>query len=1099
MTMRIKWGARLEALADALLSEWIETSRSSHAPFGKICVVVNDSATESWLKHYFLLVKQVPQVLLNLEFVRLQQFVNDWMQAQVHGIAPRNRQAGLHPYSQEVMVWRIYQILSKAETSGDFPELQAYVGNDQEKKPQRRFALAEQLSQLYDDYLNSRFQLLRNWETGEFGNTVKIPAWQIDLYRRLVAENPNTYASDYACALQPGSDATEALRHDFPKYLAIHVFDIPFMPEPTLRLLEKISEALPITFWNFNPLGDWLGETPSQQEAQRKLRQQLKKSVREQRDLLAVGQGPSSLESAFASFYDSPEERLLGTLGPGARGLLGALCDDNYGDIEVLDQEPPFASLKALDSQSPISVHACHSPRRELEIIRDGLLHFFETNSGFQPQDAIVLCADWNDYVNIIDSVFTVDRETPGYLPLTVQGLSAVASPLCQAFVNILEFRRNRFEVSTVFNLLSVPDIREKFGLDENGVTTLRDMVKTANIHWGYNDQDVTSILGKEAGLHLPYTWQRGFDRMITEMLHGIPESDYELLDVQAPVVSLHLCGHVEGERAKLLASLWKFVTSLKNIREKLAGDQVYCAEEISSILIDEILDVFFVANDQNLKTLNKIRKAIRTVVEDISLAGLDSEPFPCEVFLASLVSQISNQQTASRTSANAVTFAPLQTSTATPHQLVWICGLNNGNFPRNERKPVFNVLGNHPSLFDVTARERDGFALLKAVLSARHQLAFSYVGKDIHSNETLPPSVLLTSLIDYFKEAGLDYSKYNHPLHAYDRRYFLRDRLASNGTGEETAGKPSLPPSYSANDCQIAQALARPLTEVARITPFPLAPGQATDIELDDLIMFYTQPQDLILKRWLHVRDAKGHYHKFYDEEFQTAKIPQGMLNDIFLYGFEQIDRESMAQVAVEMGKSPNASLADAAFETVAQYHDSKPLSFARAKSDFNCYADQSHSRFMLMSEACAQYEALPEPKERILKLTVCNCEVRLHIKVQTLELETSLGPVRHVINFGLSDVASWLRHLAINALDDGGDVVSFVPIIDKKLDKRYKPVPTDKAKEKLVALLEMACSPLPPEFSDFSSLSTGKDKLPPEYTDLLSIPKEYFDRTYY
>jgi len=1090
MSMQIKWDARLENLADSLIDEWIATSRSHHAPFGKICVVVNDSATEAWLKQHFLLVRRVPQVLVNLEFVRLQQFVNDWMQAQVHGVAPKDREAGHHPYSQEVMAWRIYRLLEQAENNGDYPELLAYIGDDQSKKPQRRFALAEQLSLLYDNYLNSRFQMLRNWETGQLDAPAKVPAWQIALYQRLVAENPDSYASDFERALQPETDAALAMQHGFPKYLAVHVFDIPFMPEPTLRLLEKIAEALPVTFWNFNPLGDWLGETPSLKEAQRRLRQQLKKMAQEHRNLLQAGQTPAAPDTGFSGLYDTPEERLLGILASGARGLLGALCDDSNGDVQVLDDKPPFASLKAMSAAKsaapPISLHSCASPRRELEALRDGLHHFFATHPKAKPQDALVLCADWDNYAPIIDSVFGTDKDSQEYIPLTVEGSLTSDTPLCQSFLSILEFRRNRFEVSSVFRLLSMPDIREKFGLDENSVSALSDMAKNANIHWGYDEQDVERILGKAPEQQPQYTWQRGLDRLATEMLHGMPESFYTFINAQGLVGTLRPCGHVEGERAEALASLWQLVTSLAAVRKMLASGQCYTAEEISSILMHDVLDTFFAFSDKNLNLLNRIRQAIREVVADINLAGLDQTELDCETFLTALESRLGNQRSTLRTSANSVLFAPLRTTTATPHQFVWICGLNNGTFPRLDHKPTFDVLGNSPSLFDTSLRERDAFALLKAVLSARSQLTLSYQGRDIRSNDSIPPSVLLTDLTDYFAAAGLPCQLYQHPLHGYNRRYF-----------QQALANAPLPPSYSQNDCDLAKALAAPKPPEPQVTAFPLTPGQVTDIELDELIEFYTNPHKMLLKRCLNISDPTGHFQKFYDNERLDASLPYDLQDELFIYGFGQVDKDIFAQTMVEIGRAPDCPSAAAAAELVLEGHDSRPLVFANAQAAYNCYLDDSHSLPLQMSKACQLYEEAPAPEEKTIQLLVNNCDVRLHVKVKTVELETGAGTARHLVDWSDSDAVRWLRHLAVNAVGDGGNIASLVTNLSKVNDNRIRPVPQEEARQHLCDLLSLACSPLPPGFPDFQLAASQAADLPDEGKELVKTGKTYYDRT--
>ncbi len=297
MSISIKWSASLESLADGLLRAWEDAASSAHEPFGKTCIVVNNIATANWLKQYYLVDRKIRRVMLGLDFVALPEFANDWLAAQVHGIAPRERKASLHPYSKEVMAWRIYRRLDKAEEGDGLEILRSYVGTEPQAAGRRRWALSGKIARMLDEYQDSRFMMLRNWETGGMDRPDDAPAWQKTLYRLLVAENDGTYARDYDAAFQTGAEAAEALRHGFPRYQAVHVFDISFMPEPTLRLLEKIAEALPVTFWTFNPLDDWLGETPSRAEAVQRLRRQLKR----QRTVLSQGGVPEEVEFSLDS------------------------------------------------------------------------------------------------------------------------------------------------------------------------------------------------------------------------------------------------------------------------------------------------------------------------------------------------------------------------------------------------------------------------------------------------------------------------------------------------------------------------------------------------------------------------------------------------------------------------------------------------------------------------------------------------------------------------------------------------------------------------------------------------------------------------------
>src|SRR5690606_17500575 len=52
--------------------------------------------------------------------------------------------------------------------------------------------------------------------------------------------------------------------------------------------------------------------------------------------------------------------------------------------------------------------------------------------------------------------------------------------------------------------------------------------------------------------------------------------------------------------------------------------------------------------------------------------------------------------------------------------------------------------------------RAEDRYLFLEALLSARQYLHVSWCGRDIRSNETLPPSVVVADLVDYIDRAFL-------------------------------------------------------------------------------------------------------------------------------------------------------------------------------------------------------------------------------------------------------------------------------------------------------------------------------------------------------
>lgn len=1080
MSMKVNWSPRLEDLADGLLEQWAELSRQQASPFGKICIVVNDKASENWLKQYALLVKKMPRVMMNVDFVMLSEIINDWLEAQVHGVSPRERKASLHPYSKDVLTWRIYRILSDAKEGGELDTLLAYLKKDEKNIAKRRYALSVKLARMYDDYLNSRFQMLNNWEQQIVEGDV--PAWQPALYRMLAQEKDfgNTYAQDYAKAFQPGADAHDALGCGFPKYMAIHVFDTPFMSEPALHILEKMSEAMPITFWLFNPMYDWLADTPSAKEVKKELRRQLCKQLQATRSQLQAGNIPGEINEDFTEeYYKEEDVRLLGAMASGARAVLGTLLEDNHGDVNPLDENDNdplmFADLKAGESPR-IAVHRCYSPRRELEAIRDGLHDFFTTHKDAKPHDAIVLCGDWETYAPVIETVFNSDRGKAGYIPCIVDKGSSVETPLTQSFKDLLTFGDNRFEVSAVFNLLSVPAIQSKLGLDGKTMEDLREMVSKANIHWGADDQDVARILGVNESNANTFTWQRGMDRMVAEMLYGFPENADMLIKVGG--TQLHPVGYVEAERATALASLWQFIQDLKALKSQLSGEKKL--DELKKLLND-ILDRFYSDEKEYLYELAIIRNAINRVSGSLEAAEMKNESLDTKVFITAVLDIMSSTAPRMKTPADAVLIAPLKSSYATPHKYVWICGMSEGTFPHNERRISFDIIGRHPSCFDAGSKERDAFALLKAAQGAREQLRLSFVGIDVHSNEKLPSSVLLNDLLDYFKATGMAFTEYSHPLHTYSRAYFQQGN--------------NLPDTYDKESQEIAKLLqdaekdkSKP-EQLSGIAAFKLNDKGVTEIQLEDLEEFFCDSRRYVFE---HCLGIKSTYLNDYDddEKLDDVKLSKSHEELLALNKLDKDQQRHLAEVAVETGEASDEEKAMPDIETLDKSYDDRVFRFGEE----DVVLRWAYTQFLGEPINDAAIE-LPVLGDRI---------VRIKMKIRVVEIYGT--KFSFIFNRNYDDKKKddtknmcnakngvTVRHLAFNAVA-GGQVVTVPFGLGKTKTllpiKSFDDIPdaTLFLKSWLAKLVELALKPLPCKILDYAQFAANA---PYEYEEMEKLFK--------
>ena len=1064
-SLKVRWGDRLEVMADRLFDEW-EASPDKD-PFSRICIVVGDLATRNWLQRHFLLHRKpgARRILANIDFKPLAEFVNDWLSAETHGRNGAHRRPAEHPYAKGVLAWRINAMLKTEAKNPDLAVPQKYIARANSRvADRRRFELATRLAELFDDYLENRYQMLANWEAGKMPSGEE--RWQAVLYRLLVSETPDTYTRDYASALSADADPSVAFSNGFPRYTAIHVFDVAAAPWPYLLMLQKISKAIPTTFWTFNPSRAYWLDDPDLKTAKRE-------SVRNLLEALQKGETPP--EPKPENSFETPDARLLGALAGGTRGVLSAELDLTEGDCDWVgdENEETFASLAGIVPE----VHVCHSPRRELEAVRDALHRFFDETPDARPSDAIVLCADWGTYSPLVESVFNTNGE--GGIPFSLDGGVQEETPISHSLGALFEFRTNRFEVNAVFSLLGVPAIRDRFGIDADGLSVLREMVRNNNIHWGYDDADVNSMLGMESAHETrPFTWRRGLDRFIADALLGQRDNEDELIDV-GRLGRLLPCGHVEAERARLVGALAKFVDTLAKLRTFLQAP--HAIDEWRNGLLHAV-DDFYLDVDSVSDELAGLRRAIVSATNDALIAcstgksTSHSDPVPGDVMCTAILEAVKSGRRRVSSAGDAVRFAPLANGTAVPARFVWICGLNDGTFPRTERRASFDLIGRHPTLFDVTPRDKDTVALLKAALGARDRLSLSYIGRDIRSNEEVPAAVPLIDLIEWFKGTGRNIKTYRHPLQAYSPRYFTR--------GE------NLPPSYSAANHDAAVALLQDSPEdddgLFSVIPFPLSESGKTVIDLDDLVAFYSRPNHFLASRRLDVRLSKPKYDILNDDDALETSI--GMdFQDAILLGKKEFDDPAIlaeSERMVESGSAANADQASAALksglsdETIQEFQ-SRTIEFAKTSEEQRKLGCPGNP----VAREIRAFEAA-EPVSFSVELSVENNREAAVVGslLPTVELVNGDGnPIQYSFVYKEklwpSDwIAAWIRHLVRQTT--GGGCATAVVSLEWKHVKVLCPVPADEAKKRLAEIVMLATKPMPVDLEK----ARGVDELPEE-----------------
>ena len=127
------------------------------------------------------------------------------------------------------------------------------------------------------------------------------------------------------------------------------------------------------------------------------------------------------------------------------------------------------------------------------------------------------------------------------------------------------------------------------------------------------------------------------------------------------------------------------------------------------------------------------------------------------------------------------VTFCTLLPMRSIPFRVVYVLGMNDGDYPRQEQRPGFDIMEKTRRLGDRSKRNEDRYLFLESILSAREHFIISYVGRSIKDNTHLPPSVLVSELYDYIQSAYRmeedgdvgEHIFWDHPLQPFSPRYF--------------------------------------------------------------------------------------------------------------------------------------------------------------------------------------------------------------------------------------------------------------------------------------------------------------------------------------
>lgn len=699
------------------------------------------------------------------------------------------------------LTWRLMRLLPEVIDRPHFEPLQRFLTDDADLR--KRYQLAERLADLFDQYQVYRADWLQDWAEGRHllrtarGESKPLPAancWQAELWRALLLDvgtegMAQSRAGVHQRFVKRINELQEAPAGLPPRVI---VFGISSLPAQALEALAGLSRFSQVLLCVLNPCRHHWADIVADKDLLRHQykRQQRKSGTPAMIDADVLHQHAHPLLAAWGKqgrdyinlldSYDDPnsyraafsEGRIDLFSDSEPQNLLNQLQDDILELRPLAETRALWPSVDPLKDRS-IRFHIAHSPQREVEILHDQLLARFSADSTLRPRDVIVMVPDVDTYAPHIRAVFgQIARDDLRFIPFTLadQGQRG-RDPLLIALEHLLKLPDSRFPVSEILDLLDVPALRARFGIQESDLPTLHRWIEGAGVRWGLNAE-------QRATLELPTgleqnSWHFGLRRMLLGYAVG----------AGASCDGIEPYDEIGGLDAALIGPLVALIDALEVAYRELSSP----ASAVDwGARLNALLQVFFRAeSDHDDYLLVQLQSLCEDWLETCEMVGLE-DLLPLTVVREAWLAGLDQGRLSQRFLAGSVNFCTLMPMRAIPFKVICLLGMNDGDYPRAQPPLDFDLMGSDYRPGDRSRREDDRYLLLEALLSARDQLYVSWVGRSIRDNSERPASVLIGQLRDHLAagwtlaggeaqdiDSLLHALTVEHPLQPFSARYF--------------------------------------------------------------------------------------------------------------------------------------------------------------------------------------------------------------------------------------------------------------------------------------------------------------------------------------
>ncbi|MFN8150281.1 MAG: exodeoxyribonuclease V subunit gamma [Solirubrobacterales bacterium] len=795
------------------------------------------------------------------------------------------------PWISARLVWPLLEVVDANADAEWLSLLAAHIGaGDPAGSPRRsrRAAVVSHIAHLFSRYATYRPDMIRAWAAGEDVDGAGVPlstpaAWQSHLWRRLRervgAPSPPERLAEACERLRAEPDLAHLPQN-------ISVFGLTRLPASHLEVLDALATHRDVHLFLLHPSPQLWEELATDEHPR-----------------------PETLRRADDHTLDAARNPLLASWGHDARELQVVLTGDRTDvttthhavphdtdsllhrlQSQVAANEPPPGPPPAgepdtrpalADDDRSVQVHSCHGRERQVEVLRDAIMHLLADDPTLEPRDVIVMCPNVEDFAPLIHAVFGAGRlaaeedelapspSTPARPDLRVRLADRSlrrTNPILGTLAELLDLASARFTASELLDFANLDPVRLRFGFDDDDLSRILEWINAAHIHWGIDE-------AHRKPFNVPVaegTWRRGLDRILLGV--AMSEDDARIFeyvlpldDVESGAISLagrfaELIDRIDAAFASFAEAkpLGEWAEALTAAADNLTGTPF--GQEWERLELDRLLEDLAAeaetANEWHDGDGSRPFPATRASSGEPGTGTADAPALTLAEVRSLLTPRLAGRPTSANFRTGHISVCTLTPMRSVPHRVVCLLGLDQEAFPRRTPRDGDDLLLDDPHLADRDPRTEDRQLLLDALMAAADNLVITYTGNDERTNLEVPPAVPVGELLDVVDATvshpdpggAKDRILTRHPLQPFDRRNF------------DPARGPVKPKPWGFDRVNLAgaQALEGERSEPAPFLDGPLEPMQLEILELDSLVKFVEHPVRAFLKQRLgiEVRD---------------------------------------------------------------------------------------------------------------------------------------------------------------------------------------------------------------------------------------------------